>query len=83
MFASHLASHPDFQILNRFEAVRLRMLLHKQYRITQLVTKLDKLDKEAYEDDRALELKSFRMDGNENREEVFKKLDLAFKDHGE
>lgn len=78
-FSALVASHHSFHLCRRFSALRTRLLLVKQDRLTVLEKRLEKLD----EDEVAkLSLGSCRADNNKDRHAVLAEIDDALADYG-
>lgn len=78
-FASLIGSHPAFNVCRRFSAVRARLLLLKQDKVSRLEKSL--MDTDANET-RLLFLGSSRRDTNSTRLGILTELDAALKDLG-
>ena len=78
-FASLIGSHPAFNVCRRFSAVRARLLLLKQDKVSRLEKSL--MDTDANET-RLLFLGSSRRDTNSARLGILTELDAALKDLG-
>jgi hypothetical protein len=78
-FASLMGSHPAFNVCRRFSAVRARLLLLKQDKVSRLEKSL--MDTDASET-RLLFLGSSRRDTNSTRLGILTELDAALKDLG-
>lgn len=76
-FASLIGSHPAFNVCRRFSAVRARLLLLKQDKVSRLEKSL--MDTDANET-RLLFLGSSRRDTNSARLGILTELDAALKD---
>ncbi|KAF2495500.1 hypothetical protein BU16DRAFT_561784 [Lophium mytilinum] len=79
-FAALISSHPYFQICRRFSALRARMLLHKQDKLSQLEEQLEQIDRE---EPKVLFLGSYRRDSNPARKQVLENIDAALADYDE
>ncbi|KAK0621796.1 hypothetical protein B0T17DRAFT_618198 [Bombardia bombarda] len=77
-YAALISSHPDFHVFRRFSAVRARLLLYKQDRLTVLEQQLADLDKK---EKRELFRASFRMDENKDRRRLMGEIDNALSEY--
>lgn len=78
-FSALLASHHSFHLCRRFSALRTRLLLVKQDRLTVLEKRLEKLDRDEVA---KLSLGSCRADKNEDRHVVLAEIGVALADYG-
>ena len=79
-FTRLLVAHPTLPMCRKFLAMRARVLLMKQDRLSLLEEQLDELDND---EPSKLFLGNIRRDGNEARRGVLKAVDKALKDYGE
>ncbi|KAI1736298.1 hypothetical protein F4680DRAFT_452081 [Xylaria scruposa] len=73
-YAAMISSHPTLFVFRRFAAIRARMILHKQDRISQLEKQLQQVDRD---EARPIQLSSYRRDANPERQALFEQLDAA------
>ncbi|KAM0461566.1 hypothetical protein ACHAPV_004272 [Trichoderma viride] len=77
-FSALLASHDSFHLCRRFSALRTRLLLLKQDRLTILEKRLEKLDRGEVA---RLSLGTCRADKNEDRHAILAEIDNALTDY--
>ncbi|PNP44348.1 hypothetical protein TGAMA5MH_03954 [Trichoderma gamsii] len=77
-FSALIASHRSFHLCRRFSALRTRLLLVKQDRLTVLEKRLEKLDRGEVA---KLSLGTCRADKNEDRHAVLAEMDAALADY--
>lgn len=78
-FAALLAAHAPFLILRRFNRVRARLLLQKQYQVSLLEEKLDKIDQS---EPCVVFLGTCQLDANTDRLRTLSELDVGLRDYG-
>ncbi|KAL9609814.1 MAG: hypothetical protein Q9167_005441 [Letrouitia subvulpina] len=78
-FSALVGAHDSFQICRRFLALRVRLLLMKQDKLTALEEDLHHLDQE---ERCGLFLGSFRSDRNLKRKEILNQVDTALAEYG-
>lgn len=78
-YAALLTAHPALHNFRRFTRVRMRLLLLKQDEISVLEEKLDQIDEA---EGRALLLGCSRLDENDERRLVVKKLHSSLAEYG-
>lgn len=79
-FAKLTSAHPSFFVFRQFLALRVRLTLEKQDRLSVLETRLHSLDSN---ETKVLFLGSLRSDRNNERRAVLAEIDVAVKDYGE
>ncbi|KAJ8129455.1 hypothetical protein O1611_g4178 [Lasiodiplodia mahajangana] len=79
LFAAMISSHPSLFVFRRFAAIRARMILYKQDRISQLEKQLQKVDQD---EARPIQLGSYRTDVNMHRRALLDQLDVAINQYG-
>jgi hypothetical protein len=79
LYASFLGRHNEFQNYRRFRALRMRMLLLKQDKISRLEEDMNSIDQAEQSE---LFLGSVRRDRNIERKDVMARLDEAFSAYG-
>ncbi|KAI1825595.1 hypothetical protein F4861DRAFT_500915 [Xylaria intraflava] len=77
-FSALIASHDSFHICRRFSTLRVRLLLLKQDKLSQLEKRLEKIDQEHTGQ---LSLGSSRKDFSEERKEILSNIDEALADY--
>ncbi|KAF2686514.1 hypothetical protein K458DRAFT_476388 [Lentithecium fluviatile CBS 122367] len=77
-FSALLAAHNALHIFRSFRALRTRLLLVKQGRLSSLAKQLDRIDAA---EERGLNLSSIRRDGNAARKGLLVDIDDALRDY--
>jgi len=83
--AAWLASDPNFAMGRNYADLRVRVRLHKQYKVEELKARLKELDDRQYERDPDL-LTSIELDikGEDGERDILiQELDVALREHGE
>ncbi|KAI1386849.1 uncharacterized protein F4822DRAFT_431717 [Hypoxylon trugodes] len=77
-FSALIGAHPAFSIARQFCTVRARLLLMKQNRVSDLESKLERIDTQ---EQRPLFLGTFQADGNTERRQTLEALDRALAEY--
>jgi len=78
-FSALLAAHNTLQVFRSFRALRTRLLLIKQDRLSSLESQLETIDQA---ERRGLNLSSIRRDNNSARKDMLTAIDSALVDYG-
>lgn len=79
-----MASDPNFAMGRNYADLRVRIRLHKQYKVEQLKARLQKMDEEQYDREKFL-LTSIERDirvENGERDKLIEELNIALREHG-